>query len=68
MRRLGVATVKSEQISYCSGVSFVDFEQVNTGWESIVKILTSIHHMPHTSPTTCVSVVKVVQFPLILID
>ena len=26
-------TVNSDHISHCSGVSIVEFEQVNTGWQ-----------------------------------
>ena len=33
-RRSGVFNVNYEQISQCSGVSIVDFEIVNAGWEA----------------------------------
>ena len=34
--RSGVCIANFEQISYCSGVSIVDFEQVNANWASTV--------------------------------
>ena len=33
-RRSGVFIVNFEEISHCSGVSVVDFEQLNAGWEA----------------------------------
>ena len=32
-RHSGVSIVKSEQVSHCSGVSILHFEQVNVSWK-----------------------------------
>ena len=51
--RSGVVIVNFEQIPHCSGVSIVDFEQVNAGWEGHTSI-TSSFGLNHklTNPTT----------------
>ena len=38
LTRSGIFSVNFEEISHCSGVSFVDFKQLNTGWEATTKI------------------------------
>ena len=39
----GVFNVNFEQISHCFGVSTVDFEQVNAGWDETVPGRSTFH-------------------------